>query len=191
MKFDRKLWMQIHLYLSLFFLPAAFIYALTGALYLFDLREEAGAKVHEIKLDSMPEKGQEKEFIIQTLEANQLPVPKNTDVRMHRGNPAMGGLTYSVSLSLNKQGEPQLRAVDRSLYGILLLMHKAKGSKYEIGSFKLGLFDFIAIGFALSLMIFYFSGLVITSFCKKNRASAFGVFVGGLFITSLAIYLSV
>lgn len=191
MKFDRKLWMQIHLYLSLFFLPVAFIYALTGALYLFDLREEVGAKVYEIKLDSMPEKGQEKAFIIQTLEANQLPVPKNTDVRIQKGNLVMGSLTYSVSLSSNKQGEPQLRAVDRSLYGILLLMHKAKGSKYEIGSFKLGLFDFIAIGFAFSLIIFYFSGLVITSFCKKNRTSALGVFIGGFLITSLAIYLSI
>lgn len=191
MKFDRKLWMQIHLYLSLFFLPVAFIYALTGALYLFDLREEVGAKVYEIKLDSMPEKGQEKAFIIQTLEANQLPVPKNTDVRIQKGNLVMGSLTYSVSLSSNKQGEPQLRAVDRSLYGILLLMHKAKGSKYEIGSFKLGLFDFIAIGFAFSLIIFYFSGLVITSFCKKNRTNALGVFIGGFLITSLAIYLSI
>lgn len=191
MKFDRKLWMQIHLYLSLFFLPMAFIYALTGALYLFDLREEVGAKVYEIKLDSMPEKGQEKAFIIQALEANQLPVPKNTDVRIQKGNLVMGSLTYSVSLSSNKQGEPQLRAVDRSLYGILLLMHKAKGSKYEIGSFKLGLFDFIAIGFAFSLIIFYFSGLVITSFCKKNRTNALGVFIGGFLITSLAIYLSI
>ena len=187
----KKFWMKTHLYLSLFFLPAAFIYALTGVLYHFYLREEAGATIYEIPLEEMPPKGQEQAFILEVLEANHLAIPKNTEVRMHRGNPAMGTLTYTVIVSKNKEGEPQLKVVDRGWYGILLLMHKAKGQKWEMGDIKLGAFEFIAIGFGLSLIIFYFSGLVMTSFCKKERALSLGIFMGGLLITILAVYLSV
>lgn len=57
---NKKNWMQIHTYLSLFFLPAAFIYVLTGALYIFEIRQNSGAKIYEFKLDSIPKKGEEK-----------------------------------------------------------------------------------------------------------------------------------
>ena len=50
----KQIWMKVHLYLSLFFLPAALIYAITGSLYLFDIKEEAGATIHEIQIESLP-----------------------------------------------------------------------------------------------------------------------------------------
>ena len=64
MKFDKSLWMKVHLYLSLFFLPAALIYALTGALYIFDVRENADASIQELVLPSVPQKGEEQEIIL-------------------------------------------------------------------------------------------------------------------------------
>ncbi len=81
--------MQIHLYLSLFFLPAALIYAITGVFYIFEIRQNSGANIIEIKLDSMPQKGDEKEFIITTLQEHQLKVPKDTTLHSMKGNLTM------------------------------------------------------------------------------------------------------
>lgn len=182
MKLDKSLWMKVHLYLSLFFLPAALIYALTGALYIFDVRENADAHIEEFVLPSAPQKGEEQEAILSVLRAHNLKIPNDTQVRIQRGSATMGSIKYSASITTNKQGESIVRVTDRGLYGILLLMHKAKGKFY---------FDIIAVGFALSLVVFYLSGLIITSFCKKKRKQAFGAFALGLVITALAVWASI
>ncbi|CUU40851.1 hypothetical protein [Helicobacter typhlonius] len=191
MKLHRKLWMQIHLYLSLFFLPAALIYAITGALYIFEIRQNSGANIIEIKLDSMPQKGEEREFIIKTLQEHQLKVPKDTTLHSMKGNLTMGDIKYGVSLVKDKDGTPIIRTIDRGLYGILMLMHKSTGTKYELGGFKFSFFDFIAIGFGISMLLFYLSGLIMTSFCKGKRKVSFGVLGAGFIITTLAVYLSI
>ncbi|RDU60577.1 PepSY domain-containing protein [Helicobacter sp. MIT 14-3879] len=182
MKITRKNWMQIHTYLSLFFLPAAMIYALTGALYIFDIREDAGATIHEYKLESAPKKGEEVQFMIALLQKHNLEIPKNTEMRNHRGNPTIGNIRYNVSIIKEQNGSFILRTVDRSLYGILVLMHKSKGKYY---------FDIVAVGFSVSLMLFYLSGLIVTSFAKANRKTAFGILGLGFIITAMAVYYSV
>ncbi len=179
---SRQIWMKIHVYLSLFFLPAAFIYALTGALYLFGIRENFGANIHDFQIDSVT-KGKEKELILDILEKNGLKIPSDTELRNFRGNLSMGSIKYNATLIFdNKTNSYTLKVVDRSIYGILLLMHKGKGAFW---------FDIIAVGFAISLMLFYFSGLVMTAFCKNKRGVAFGVFLLGLLITSIMIFLSI
>lgn len=191
MKLHRKLWMKLHLYLSLFFLPAALIYAITGVLYIFDIRQDSGATIITIPLDSAPPKGQEGEFILHTLESHKLQIPKDTELRNFKGNLTMGNIKYSVSLAKDKEGKPILRATDRGLYGILLLMHKSTGKKYEVGGLRFSAFDGIAIGFGISMLIFYLSGLIITSFCKGKRGVAFGVMGLGFLTTALAVWASV
>lgn len=187
----RKIWMQVHLYLSLFFLPVAFIYALTGVLYIFEIRQNSGAHIVDITLNSMPSKGNEQSFMLQVLQDHNLKIPQDTTLKMMKGSPFMGNIKYSVTLNKNKEGKPILRTIDRGLYGILMLMHKSSGKKYEILGFKLSIFDFLAISFGISLMIFYLSGLIVTSFCKGKRAPAFGILGMGFILTTLAIYLSI
>ncbi len=178
----KKVWMKIHLYLSLFFLPAAFIYAFTGALYLFGVKEEYGANIYEFFLDFVPTKGQEQQVIVQTLKKNNLKIPDETAIKNVRGNMSMGSIRYSATLLKDKNGNYKILVVERGIYGILLLMHKGKGKIY---------FDIIAVSFAISLMFFYFSGLVVTSFCKNKRSGALLTFLCGLFITIFMIYLSI
>lgn len=178
----KKDWMKIHTYLSLFFLPMCFIYVLTGIGYIFEFKDSAGAKIYEFVLPNPPQKGEEAAVMIETLKANNLKIPSNTEITMQRGNPTMGTISYGVSIeSDRKSGELKVRVIDRSLYGILVLMHKAKGAVY---------FDIVAVGFALSLAIFYLSGLIMTSFCKNKRKSAGIAFGSGLLITIIAVYLS-
>lgn len=187
----KKNWMQIHTYLSLFFLPVALIYALTGVLYIFEIRQDSGARIHTIPLESAPEKGKEQEIILSTLKENNLPIPKNTKIKIHRGNPSMGNVRYGAIIIKDKDGSFVVRTIERNLYGVLMLMHKSVGTKFQLGSFRFSLFDFIAIGFGISLVIFYLSGLIVTSFCKRNRKAAFGTLGVGLIITILAVYFSV
>ena len=178
----KKDWMKIHTYLSLFFLPMCVIYVLTGIGYIFDFKDDAGAKIYEFTLPNTPQKGEEAAVMIETLKANNLKIPSNTDIKIQKGNPSMGSVSYSVSIEADrKSGEMKVRVVDRSLYGILVLMHKAKGAVY---------FNAVAICFALSLAIFYLSGLIMTSFCKNKRKSAGVAFGAGFVITAIAIYLS-
>ena len=176
----KKHWMQIHTYLSLFFLPAMLIYAITGIGYIFGFKDDAGATVQKFTIPT-PETGKEQEVILQFLRDNGLEVPSNTTLRNTRRGMQMGSLNYSVSLQ--KEGAiSQLTIMDRSLYGILVLMHKAKGAFY---------FDIIAVGFGISLMLFYLSGLIFTSFCKKNRSTALIVCAAGFVCCSLAVFVSV
>ena len=182
MGISKKSWMNIHLYLSLFFLPMCLIYVLTGIGYIFDFKDDAGAKIVEISLPNAPQKGEEGAFMIETLKANNLKVPSNTAVYMARGNPTMGSISYEVVIAPDrKSGELKMRVIDRSIYGILVLMHKAKGAVY---------FNAVAVCFALSLAIFYLSGLIMTSFCKNKRKGAGIAFGAGLIITILAVWLS-
>ena len=178
----KKDWMKIHTYLSLFFLPMCLIYVLTGIGYIFDFKDTAGAKIYEFTLPNAPQKGEEANAMIEVLRANNLKIPSNTEITIQRGSPTMGSVSYGVSIeSDRKSGALKVRVVDRSLYGILVLMHKAKGAVY---------FNAVAICFALSLAIFYLSGLIMTSFCKNKRKSAGIAFGAGFVITAIAIYLS-
>ena len=188
---NKKNWMQIHTYLSLFFLPAAFIYVLTGVLYIFDIRQNSGADRYEFKLDSMPQKGDEAKVILDTLKENNLPPPKDTTLKMMRGNPTIGNIKYSATLGKDKSGNAYVYVIDRGLYGVLVMMHKSAGTKHNMLGFKLTFFDVIAIAFSISMIIFYLSGLIVTSFCEKNRKTAIAYFGAGLAITAIAIYFSI
>lgn len=178
---SKKNWMKIHTYLSLFFLPMCLIYAITGVGYIFGLKENAGATIHTINITS-PLQDNLEEMMIEILKANNLKIPKNTTVRIQKGNPIMGNLKYIVFIQKDKNGQMVLRTIERNFYGILLLLHKAKGAV---------LFDILAICFSISLLIFYLSGLIVTSFCKKYRKLALITLFGGFIITFIAIFLSI
>ena len=94
----------------------------------------------------------------------------------------MGDMKYNVIIGKNRSDEIVMRVTNRGIYGILLLMHLAKGKYY---------FDIIAVAFSVSLVIFYLSGLIVTQFCKKNRKEGLIAFALGLIITAIAVIFSV
>lgn len=183
---QKKHWMKIHTYLSLFFLPMCLIYVLTGVGYIFDLKDSAGAKTQNLalvgELNDLSDLKLAESAIINTLKENNLKIPSNTALREQKGNLTMGGIKYSVTLQKAKDGHFEVKTMERSIYGTLVLMHKAKGAAY---------FNALAICFAISLTLFYLSGLIMTSFCKKNRRNAFATLGAGFAITAIAIFLSV
>ena len=182
MRVARKKWIQIHAYLSLFFLPVALLYAITGSLYIFGIKDLAGATINDYELEEAFSPGQEAKTMLGLLEKNNLQIPKNQEVYDYKGVPTMGSIWYNAALVKEKSGEYIMRTTQRSIYGILVLMHKSKGRFY---------FDVLAIGFAASLMFFYLSGLVATSFAKEHRKAAFSMLALGFIITPIAVFLSI
>ncbi|MCH5337030.1 MAG: hypothetical protein J1D99_06430, partial [Campylobacter sp.] len=65
-----KLFRQIHIYLSLFFLPCAFIFALTGIVYIFGINQDVGLKEQSYILEEKIEKGKEIESLLSFLKQN-------------------------------------------------------------------------------------------------------------------------
>ena len=78
------------------------IYAIKGVGFIFDFKADAGATIHEFQIESIPPKEQVQDFILQKLRENDLKIPKNTELRFHRGTPTMGGLKYNIILGKNK-----------------------------------------------------------------------------------------
>ena len=181
-KITKKNWMQIHTYLSLFFLPACLIYVITGVGYIFDFNADADAKIYEFSIKAIPPKEQAQDFILQKLRENDLPIPKNTEVRYRHGSPTMGGMKYNIIIGKNRSDEIVMRVTNRGIYGVLLLLHRARGLYY---------FDIIAVAFSVSLILFYLSGLIVTQFCKKNRKEGLLTFVFGGIATAIAVIFSV
>lgn len=173
--------MQIHLYVSLFFIPMALIYAITGSLYIFGVRQNAGAEIVEVKVESPIIKGEEQRIILETLKKNHLKIPQNTEVRFFRNAHSMGNLKYSVTLTKDKEGNPIVRSKDSHWYGVLLMLHKSAGKWY---------FDVLAVGFSIALVVLYLSGLFLTAFCKRNYFSASVVTIFGFLVTALVVAFS-
>lgn len=180
----KKYFHKIHIYLSVFFLPVAIMYAITGALYICGINENAGAEkqTYNLRLDKAIAKDKLGDFLIDYLTKNNIKLPSDTSIKEKRGNVSIGGIYYSANIKSLDDNIYEITTIQRSLYGTLLLLHKAKGAFY---------FNILGVGFALTLLVLYISGFVITSFCKKNRKESFIVFGIGALTMIILAYLSV
>lgn len=176
-----KLFRQIHIELSLFFLPLALLYAITGALYLSGFNQDWGAKIWKFTLPQISKEDLPATINNELLKNGLSPI-KNSELKKGKGNSLMlGGAAYSVLVTEDKNGW-NMKVIKRGFWGNLIMLHKGKAKWY---------FDVLAYAFAFSLMVFYFSGLMMTRFCHKRRARALFVVVFGFVITAILGYLSV
>lgn len=172
-----KQFRNIHIYLSLFFLPLALMYAISGILYIAGINQDFGATKQTYQLDQRIEKGQEIQALVQYLQSNKLEIPTNLEAKNNRKSGALeiGGVHYSVSIKQNSDSTYTITTLKRSLIGDMIMLHKAKAKWY---------FDVLAIGFGLTLVLLYISGLIITLFnIKKNRKSQIITIVVGIIIS--------
>ncbi|MBZ7986361.1 PepSY-associated TM helix domain-containing protein [Campylobacter sp. Cr9] len=178
---SNKTWMKIHLYLSLFFLPMALIYAVTGAFYIFGFKVNAGASVVSMKLNENINKENARDVMLKLIKENNLKIPDNTELRFNKNTYVLGNIknAYFIRVIDNKA---EFLAYDRSIYGVLLLLHKAHGGVW---------FNVLAVGFAVALVIFYISGLFLTAFCKRDKKGALISTILGIVITALCVYFSI
>lgn len=178
-----KLFRQIHIYVSLFFLPCAVLFALTGIVYILGADQDTGLKVETYKLVKNIEAGKEKDALIQYLQENNLKIPSNTEVIKGKDKGVtIGGAHYSANIAPIAQNEYAITLKTRSLLGDMIMLHKDKGAWY---------FSVLSIAFGIALFLLYISGLIITLFAsKKDRQKQLATLGAGIVITILLAYLS-
>ncbi len=178
-----KLFRQIHIYVSLFFLPCAVLFALTGIVYILGADQDTGLKVENYKLVKNIEAGKEKDALIQYLQENNLKIPSNTEVIKGKDKGVtIGGAHYSANIAPIAQNEYAITLKTRSLLGDMIMLHKDKGAWY---------FSVLSIAFGVALFLLYISGLIITLFAsKKDRQKQLATLGAGIVITILLAYLS-
>lgn len=180
-----KFFRYFHIYVSLFFLPVTLLYAVSGVSYIFGLKEDTGAsKITYTASGIQLPTGDEKGVLLGILKAQGIKIPADTTLRndKKKGGVSMGGIHYSVNAKQN--GEDLLiTATTRSLLGDIILLHKDKGGWY---------FSILAVGFGVSLVLLYLSGLMITLFAsKKDRKSQLAVLALGVLACVVLGYMSV
>ncbi len=170
-----KQFRNIHIYLSLFFLPLALMYALTGTLYICGFDQDSGAIKHSYVLNQAFKQEETKDVMLQFLSDNNLKIPSDLTLKTKRGAATLGNSHYQVSLTKNEDSTYTLTTNERSIIGDMIMLHKAKAKWY---------FNVLAIGFALTLILLYISGLMITLFnIKKNRTSQIFTILAGLIVS--------
>ncbi|WP_139452397.1 hypothetical protein [Campylobacter armoricus] len=180
-----KLFRQIHIYISLFFLPLAFLYAITGFAYIAGLDGESGAKIQDYKIQAVIQEGAEAEFLIDFLKKNNLKLPSSLEPKLNKkGNGIeIGTISYTASIIKLDENHYKITTKSRSLLGNMILLHKDKGMWY---------FSVLGLAFALAMIILYISGLLITLIAiRKDRGKQIAILGIGFAITLIIAYLSI
>ncbi|CAM4152619.1 hypothetical protein [Campylobacter armoricus] len=180
-----KLFRQIHIYISLFFLPLAFLYAITGFAYIAGLDGESGAKIQDYKIQAVIQEGAEAEFLIDFLKKNNLKLPSSLEPKLNKkGNGIeIGTISYTAGIIKLDENHYKITTKSRSLLGNMILLHKDKGMWY---------FSVLGLAFALAMIILYISGLLITLIAiRKDRGKQIAILGIGFAITLIIAYLSI
>ncbi|MBZ7930102.1 hypothetical protein ACD575_02085 [Campylobacter sp. LH-2024] len=178
-----KIFRQIHIYLSLFFLPCALIFAISGITYILGFNQNVGLKVQTYKLNQYIQKGKEREALIEYLIENKLKLPSNIEpIKSKNKGITIGTVHYSANIAPINENEYLITLNTRSLLGDMIMLHKDKGLWY---------FSILSIGFGVTLFLLYISGLIITFFAnKKDRKRQLFVLSLGFLITFILAYMS-
>ncbi|MBZ7933128.1 hypothetical protein H2266_05265 [Campylobacter sp. RM10543] len=178
-----KIFRQIHIYLSLFFLPCALIFAISGIAYILGFNQNIGLKVQTYKLNQYIQKGKEREALIEYLIENKLKLPSNIEpIKSKNKGITIGTVHYSANIAPINENEYLITLNARSLLGDMIMLHKDKGLWY---------FSILSIGFGVTLFLLYISGLIITFFAnKKDRKRQLFVLSLGFLITFILAYMS-
>lgn len=175
-----KLSRSIHIYVSLFFLPMALLFALSGALFIFGVDAEFGAKYQHYTLEKEIEKGQEASAMLEFLHENNIALPKNqpADNKDENVLASLGTLHYNAFIKEISPNVYEISTQNRSFLGVLMGLHEAKDSS---------IFDILAIGFALTLFVLYITGVIITllAMSKNKRKSQYLALGAGIFVCVL------
>lgn len=176
-----KTFRLVHIYISLFFLPLALLYAVSGVLFLCGFNQDSYADKKSFYIDSPFDSKKLSAQVQELLEQNNLKLPSSFEAKKAKGGGVMyGTASYSVVAKQKGQGV-SVEVTQRSVIGLAMLLHKGKAKWY---------FDVLAYGFALALVALYVSGLIIANLNKIKGKAWATVGIGFLAVLVLG-YLSV
>jgi hypothetical protein len=181
---SNKFWAKLHTFLSMFFLPMAVIYFLTGSLYLLGLRGDLTRENIKVMLDEPLSENidSQQKFVAEQLEARSIQVPRGP-VRFSRGRFLWGRLSgYHVTLQIRSDpNEAQIQTNRPNLFGRFMSLHLGRG-----GSF----FNYLGIAFAISMVVIYFTGIVLCLKILYLRRTILLSLIVGILVALAAVFLS-
>lgn len=165
---SRILWIKYHAYISCFFLPFALLIALTGILYLFDIKGGPSEKFEYLlseEIDFPLEKKEAKAFIENYLTEKQnglhLPLPSN----YWEDHAIQGWWDFHGGVMLDAHDDNQLKiqVETNNLMRKLLYIHKGIAGD---------IFVIFGILFGISLLFSLLSGTIVALVMPKLKKNA-------------------
>ncbi|MDO7253160.1 PepSY domain-containing protein [Helicobacter cappadocius] len=175
-KFSR----QFHIYVSVFLLPMALLFAITGIVYILGVNQDFGATKQKWVIEETIPQEKQFDYLIDFMRKNNISFPQNIEPKQYRGTLMIGSAKYAVTIN-SQEGKTIIQSIKRSFLGNMIMLHKAKAKWY---------FDILSIAFGLALVLFYVSGVIMTAFCKNNRKEILISLVLGFIVTAILAYIS-
>lgn len=175
-KFSR----DFHIYVSVFLLPMALLFAITGIVYILGINQNFGASKEKWVIQKSIPQDEQFDFLIDFMKKQNIAFPDDINPKNFRGALMIGSAKYSVIIN-SQNDKTTIESTKRSFLGNMIMLHKAKAKWY---------FDILSIAFGVALVLFYLSGIIMTAFCKHNRKEIIITFFLGLIITAVLAYIS-
>lgn len=175
--------MQLHAYIACFFLAAAFLYAISGGLYLFGFEGglEADYDYYVELEDGWPEdKDTAREIVLQEMQRLGQDVSLPTDYYLWDGMHDWFGLRREVLLIPEDDGRIKLALHEHDFWKELLLVHKGFAGPF---------LKVFSILWGVSLIFSQVSGAVLALNMPSLKRNALISIVGGFMILVVAFVL--
>ena len=182
-KLTSKFWMKIHLYVSIFFLPVAMIYAVTGGTEICGYHGSSRELTLEVPLIEplQDDIDSQQSFVAEQLVKNGLPIPRGNP-QIRRGQFVWGRPTgRNVILMTQSSYIARIRVEMPDFYNQLANLHEARGGIA---------FNTLGVVFAIAMIVIYISGILICWKAVKLRRAIVISFLIGLAATAVAIFFS-
>ena len=183
----RKLWMRVHSYLSILFLPLALVYAVSGIAYLFadwDTSNKSRITLYDLEPESPRSLEQVEPLLREQLKANSYSIPTG-ELKEDDENEAhvewKTGRSYTVRYrpSSSTKGKAYISIRQKTFYGRLISLHKGDGRD---------LLDILGASFACILILSYLTGVYLAIKIPYLRTGTLIAFIGGTLLTTWALY---
>jgi hypothetical protein len=179
-----NIWMRTHNYLSMFFLPVALLYAVTGGLYIMGVKGGTDRQVIEVATEQpLPQDaGTLQAFVEAHLQGRGLRLPEG-NAQFARGRFLWGQPSgYHVMLEpLEGSTGTRILCNTPGLHSRMVMLHKAKcGTPFKV----------LSIAFAAAMTLIYLSGIVIGWRAVSLRKTFMAALAGGTLVTLILVWLS-
>ncbi len=167
-----------HIYATTFFFPLALLFAVSGLLLLFGVRQDTNASIKEWVLEKSLKKEERLDFLKDFIKENHIVMPKKIEPREHKGVLVIGTPLYEISLEI-KNTQTIIKTIERGFLGALIMLHKA----------KVGIVFKALVGiFCVFLLLFYLSAFLMVAF-QDTKRMFISVLIGSV-VFSIALYWS-
>ena len=165
-------------------MPVAMIFAVTGGLEIFGFHGSSREQTIEVPLAQplLEDIDAQQSFVAEQLKKNNLPIPRGRPQTIRGqfiwGRPTGRNVIMRITQARNTA---QIRIEVPDLYNRLALLHEARGG---------AAFNYLAVGFAIAMIVIYISGIMICWKAVKMRRAILLSFFVGLFVTTIVIFIS-